>query len=216
VDVFIAFMKIVFCPVGTIFFIGTLDLESEKTSRDKENAMCFGDPIIHGMKYREMTLNVLDNGTGFIVEVIVNDEAYEVEIGNTQTDKPHEMIAYLRSGLSGLSFLFDDIEQGRFEGPHEARQDDLSEIWEALDGWTLEAHEDDGSYYKKELRNGTGCPVEIYLRTEEPEEWATDFSTLLFIGNKVISKPKASRTVLPKAMLEAVCFAYENQEPVMI
>jgi len=175
--------------------------------------MCFDDPIIHGMKYREMTLNVLDNGTGFIVEMIVRGETYKVEIGNTQTDKPHEMIAYLGSGLS---FLIDDIEQGQFEGPHEARQDDLFEIWEALEGWTLEAHEDDGFYYKKELHNGTDCPIEIYLRTEEPEEWATDFSTLLFIGNKAISKPKASRTVLPKAMLEAVCFAYENQESVMI
>jgi len=62
----------------------------------------------------------------------------------------------------------------------------------------------------------SGCHVPCFIRTEEPEEWATYFSTLLFNGNKVISKPMASRTVLLKDMLEAVSFAYENQDSVII
>jgi len=175
--------------------------------------MCFENPIIHGFQYEGLHVSVLDNGNQFTVEIAAENEVYIVEIGNTGSDSPLELVSYMRTGIS---FWLNDLEEGRYKGPLEERENTLWDLWNIFDDWTLETHEADGSYYKSTLNIDDADTIEIYLRTEEPEEWTTEYSTLAFVGNRSISKPQASRVPLPVAMIDAVCFACDRGASVMI
>jgi len=166
--------------------------------------MCFENPIIHGFRYEGLHVSVLDDGNQFTVEISVGKETYTVEISNTRSDSPIELVSYVRTGIS---FWLNDLEEGLYEGPLEERENTLLSLWDILCGWTLETHAEDGSYYKKTLAGADESPIEIYLKTEDPEEWATDYSLLVFQSHRAISRPDSMCTVLPKAMIEAVVFA---------
>jgi len=166
--------------------------------------MCFENPIIHGFRYESLHVSVLDDGNQFTVEISEDNETYTVEIGNTKSDSPLELVSYMRTGIS---FWLNDLEEGRYEGPLEERENILLDLWNIFDDWTLATHVDDGSYYKRTLAGDDESPIIIYLKTEDPEELATDYSLLVFQSHRAISRPDSMCTVLPKAMIEAIAFA---------
>jgi len=139
--------------------------------------MCFENPIIHGFRYEGLHVSVLDDGNQFTVEISVGKETYTVEISNTRSDSPIELVSYVRTGIS---FWLNDLEEGLYEGPLEERENTLLSLWDILCGWTLETHAEDGSYYKKTLA-GAGL-------VHKPGQWVRGD----LIGGKMDPDPNIS------------------------
>jgi hypothetical protein len=175
--------------------------------KTKELEMYVDNQINYGFEHEGIRIEVLDNGAEFSVEITDQKDVYSVTIGNTTSDQPSQLVSYLKAGLS---FLMNDIEEGRYQGSLEDHENVLWEIIEGLEGWEIETHEHDGTYYKRTIEYHDESPIVIYLRTEEEEEWATDYSPLVFQASRVITLPIPFRVVLPSAMMKALAFAYEH------
>ena len=173
--------------------------------------MCYPEPIVTSFTHAGISFHISDDGTDFTIEIATDGDHYEITLGNTQTDAPEHMVSYLRSATN---FLLCDIEEGRHEGPLEDHTETLLEVAMILEGWTLEYHQEDGFYFKRYLTTGDETSPEIYLRTEDHEEWTTDYSALVFTAQGCACDPKSTRTTLPSAMIRALAFAAKNTEEV--
>ncbi len=173
--------------------------------------MCYPEPIVTSFSYEGIFYHISDDGNDFTIEIATKGDRYEITLGNTQTDAPMHMVSYLRSATN---FLLCDIEEGRHQGLLETQTETLLEVAMCLEEWTLEHHKEDGFYFKRHLIEGDARSPEIYLRTEDHEEWTTDYSTLVFTDQGCVCDPRATRATLPSAMMRAITFAAKNTEEV--
>ncbi len=175
--------------------------------------MCYAEPIVTSFKHAEISFHISDDGNDFTIEIETTGDRYVVTPGNTQTDAPAHLVSYLRSVVN---FLLYDIEVGRHQGPLEEHTETLFEVAMSLEDWTLEHHREDGFYFKRHLIAGDETSPEVLLRTEDPEEWTTDYSTLVFTDHGCVCDPQSTRATLPSAMMRALAFAAKNTEEMVV
>ena len=175
--------------------------------------MCYAEPIVSSFTYAGISFHISDDGNDFSIGIETKGDRFVITPRNTQTDAPAHLVSYLRSAVN---FLLYDIEVGQHQGPLEDHTESLLEVAISLEEWTFEHHPEDGFYFQRNLVAGDEASPEVMLRTEEPEEWTTDYSTLIFTEKGCISDPQSIRTTLPSAMMRALAFAAKNTEEVFV